>query len=330
MSQALFTAQDLKANVDARADGGAMEAATARGFVGLCTTLRAQLSDQALRHADAMQAALPDWRHTARFSQLGSNFTAAVAKAQHSLPHAVLVDVNRLLVAQLALRLDSTLRERRLTPEVMALVPAAASRLLVHLRDGVDGDYVFPGDYFVKDLRFTAGLTVPGGAEVLDLRSHPGQRVAMQILRREPSLAATRALLSDSGFDPWFRIHTEKRYLRHFHEAGWDAFYRRVAGLLLLHPQVRGVVGTAWFFDPQLDAISPRLGYLRNPLARGAFLVAGRTGQFDIDSATTNSESRRQLYDEGRYTPVPHTLVWPRLALLQWAGAADPPAKVQR
>ncbi len=276
-----------------------MEAATARGLVGLCTTLRAQLSDQALRHADAMQAALPDWRHTARFSQLGSNFTAAVAKAQHSLPHAVLVDVNRLLVAQLALRLDSTLRERRLTPEVMALVPAAASRLLVHLRDGLDGDYVFPGDYFVKDLRFTAGLTVPGGAEVLDLRSHPGQRVAMQILRREPSLAATRALLSDSGFDPWFRIHTEKRYLRHFHEAGWDAFYRRVAGLLLLHPQVRGVVGTAWFFDPQLDAVSPRLGYLRNPLARGAFLVAGRTGQFDIDSATTNSESRRQLYDEG-------------------------------
>lgn len=325
MAAALFTAQDVKANVNAPASGGVMDAATVRGFVGLCTTLRAQLSAQALPHADAMQAALPDWQLTARFSQLGSNFADAVAKAQRSLPNAVLVDVNRLLVAQLALRLDATLRERRLTPQVMALVPAAASRLLVHLREGVDGTYVFPGDYFVKDLRFAAGLTIPGGAEVLDLRSHPGQRVAMQMLRREPSLAATRALLSDSGFDPWFRIHTEKRYLRHFHEAGWDAFYRRVAGLLPQHPEVRGVVGTAWFFDPQLDAVSPRLSFLRKPLAGGAFLVAGRTSAFDIAAATAASEERRMLHEQGRYMPVPHTLVWPRHALLRWAGEDDTP-----
>jgi len=316
MAAQLLPASDVRAGVD----GDVMDPAVAAGFTALRDALRAQLPADALAHAGALQAALPDWRRTARFSQLGAPFAAAVANAQRTLPLAAQVDVNRLLVAQLMLRLGPTLRERRLSPDVLALVPAAAARLLAHLRDAVDVGYVFPGDYFVKDLRFAAGLTVPGGAEVLDLRSHPGQRVSLQVLRRQPSWLGLRALLSSSRVDPWFRIHTEKRYLRHFHEAGWDAFYRRVASLLRLHPEVRGVLGTAWFFDPQLDTVSPRLAYLRNPLARGAFLVTGRTSEFDIVSATTNSEARLQLYEQGRYTPVPHTLVWPRQALLHWAG----------
>jgi hypothetical protein len=292
-----------------------MDAAVAQGFFALREALNAQLPAEALATVVALRAALPDWRRTGRFSQLGAPFAAAVAAAQKALPRPVLVDVNRLLVTQLALQLDSIWADRRLTPELLELVPGAASRLLVQLSGPADPDYVFPGDYFVKDLRFVAGLTVPGGAEVLDLRSKPGLRVLLQLLRRQPVSLHLRALLSASRSDPWFRIHTEKRYLRHFHEAGWDAFYRRVAGLLVLHPEVHGVVGTAWFFDPQLDEVSPRLAYLRNPLARGAFLVAGRTSQFDIVSATTNSEARKQLYEQGRYVPVPHTLVGPRQAL---------------
>ena len=296
-----------------------VDAAVSQGFVALRDALSAQLPAEAVTAANALRAALPDWRCTGRFSQLGAPFAAAIAAAEKALPRPVLVDTNRLLVTQLALQLDSTWTDRRLTPELLDLVPGAASRLLSQLRAPADPDYVFPGDYFVKDLRFAAGLTVPGGAEVLDLRSKPGLRVLLHLLRRQPMPAHLRALLSASRADPWFRIHTEKRYLRHFHEAGWDAFYRRVAGLLVLHPEVRGVVGTAWFFDPQLDEVSPRLAYLRNPLARGAFLVAGRTSQFDIVSATTNSEARKQLYEQGRYVPVPHTLVWPRQVLLQWA-----------
>lgn len=303
-----------------------MDAGVASGFAALRDTLCARLGDDALRHAEGLQAALPTWRRTLRFSRLGAAFDAAVAHAQRELAPQVLVDVNRLLVTRLALQLGATLRERDLTPEILALVPAAAARLLTHLRGAVDASYVFPGDFFVKDLRFAAGLTVPGGAEVLDLRSHPGQRVSMQLLRRQPSLATLRGLLSGSRLDPWFRIHTEVRYLRHFHEAGWDAFYQRVAGLLRRHPEVRGVLGTAWFFDPQLDGVSPRLGYLRNPLARGAFLVAGRTTAFDIASATAHSEARQQLHRQGRYMPAPHTLVWPRHALLRWASAAERPA----
>ena len=297
----------------------AMETTVEQGFQALSDELRPQLPADALATIAALRSALPDWQRPAKFGQLGAGFVAAVVGAQVRWPASVLVGLHRLLIAELALDLGKTLSDRRLPPELLVLVPPAAARLLGHLRSGVDASYVYPDDFFLKDLRFVAGLTVPGGAEVLDLRSQSGLRVSWQLLRRQPTLAHLRALLTASRHDPWFRIHTEKRYLRHFHESGWDAFYLRVAALLEAHPNVRGVVGTSWFFDPQLDAVSPRLNYLRNPLARGAFLVPGRTSAFDIHSATTNSDARKQLHDQGRYTPIPHTLVWPRAALLQWA-----------
>jgi len=304
-----------------------MEPLVAQGFADLRASLRSQLSDECLAATAALRAALPDWQRPARFGQLGAPFADAVARAGQSLPGAAFVDVSRLLISELALDLEQTLSSRKLAPEVLALVPPAASRLLAHLRGSTDSSYRYPDDYFVKDLRFVAGMTVPGGAEVLDLRSKAGMRVSAQLLRRQPTLTHLRALLMGSRSNPWFRIHTEKRYLRHFHEAGWDAFYLRVAAMLLAHPEVRGVVGTSWFFDPQLDAISPRLSYLRKPLERGAFLVPGRSGAFDIASATVNSDARRQLFEQGHYMPVPQTLVWPRKELLLWARSLDDPAR---
>lgn len=303
-----------------------MEPAVEQGLRALGAELRSRLPPGALLAADSLLAAVPDWRTPGKFVNLGKGFRAAAATAAERLPGNVLVDVNRLVVVELALTLGAALRDRNIAPDVLALVPAAAARLLGHLRDAVGSSYVYPDDYLVKDLRFAAGLTLPCGAEVLDLRSRMGVRVSLDLLRRQPTLAHLWAVLSSGSIEPWFRIHTESRYLRHFHEPGWDAFYLRVASMLEAHTGVRGVIGTSWFFDPQLDAISPRLSYLRNPLARGAFLVRGKTGDFDIAAATTNSDVRKQGYDEGRYMPVPYTLVWPRVALLRWAGSAGPPA----
>ena len=33
--------------------------------------------------------------------------------------------------------------------------------------------------------------------------------------------------------------------------------------LLRLHPEVLGFAGRAWFYNPQLESVSPRLSYLR-------------------------------------------------------------------
>ena len=96
------------------------------------------------------------------------------------------------------------------------------------------------------------------------------------------------------------------------------------ASLLRGHPNVLGMAGTSWFYDPQLDAISPNLSYLRmRPVERGAVLVRQRTSEFDIISATTKSGTRQRLYEEGRYLPVPHSIIWPRDALIAWADGKE-------
>ena len=87
--------------------------------------------------------------------------------------------------------------------------------------------------------------------------------------------------------------------LNEFNEQGWDKCYLRIADLLDLRKDIQGMIGTSWFYDPQLLEISPRLAYLQKcPLERGAFLLRHGTGHFDIEHATMTSKTRRRLYNE--------------------------------
>jgi len=80
------------------------------------------------------------------------------------------------------------------------------------------------------------------------------------------------------------------------------------------------MVGTSWFYDPQLLAISPRLAYLQTtPLAHGAFLVRHGSGAIHTELATATSPTRRALAEKGSYIPVCYSLVWPRAELVRWA-----------
>jgi hypothetical protein len=123
-----------------------------------------------------------------------------------------------------------------------------------------------------------------------------------------------------SGPDPWFAPHVESRHLYEFNETGWETTYRNVASLLRRHTDVVGVVGYSWFYDPELESISPRLAYLRRgPLAAGARFLRGHTTRFDIDNAIAKSRTRRRLYRAGEYTPVAYRMVWLRSDILRWA-----------
>lgn len=185
--------------------------------------------------------------------------------------------------------------------------------LLAFLREEPEGGYAFPDDYFVKDYRFATGMTVPCGAQVVDLAERPGVKTMVALLPRAPKLAW------DAATRPWFKPHTESRYLDEFNEEGWNRCYGEMADLMDLLPDVAGMVATSWFYDPALTEISPRLAYLRQvPMAAGAVSVRHGTTQFDIDSATKTSPSRRALYQEGRYVPTCWSIVWPRTAMLAW------------
>ena len=127
-------------------------------------------------------------------------------------------------------------------------------------------------------------------------------------------------MLRLGGRGPLFRMHLDSRHLEEFNLLGRNQCFARIAELLEAMPGVRGLVGTSWFYDPQLERISPHLHYLRKvPMDGGAFLRIDGPGEIHTQRATARSETRRRLYEEGKYSPVCATVVWPRKDLLAWS-----------
>ncbi len=120
------------------------------------------------------------------------------------------------------------------------------------------------------------------------------------------------------GRKPYYRIHLHVPLLNDFTSEGWEASYLQIAELLNHNKNIKGVVRSSWFFDPEIRKISPNLSYLQNlPLSNGA--VSFYQNPDITGSALAKSKTRRELFDEGKYKPMNYLLVWPRNALIEWA-----------
>lgn len=204
-----------------------------------------------------------------------------------------------------------------LPSKIAALYPMAFERLAGYLQ-GLEGDY--PPDHKHKDWVFATGESVPvTRSHSVDLSSRIGYRASLGLIAADPRWRYARDLFRRQGVSPWLRVHTEPRWLEDWNEAGWEEVYRQCARLLRSRPQLLGLAATAWFYDPQLAAVSPRLCYCRERLLeRGAVMMRVGTSDFDIDSATARSPTRRRLHEAGQYVPVSYTMLWPRERLLRW------------
>jgi len=301
-----------------------MEPAIRDGLVTERAQLSKRLSQEEHAAAREFQAALPDWCNPRGTLE---RCCAMSATLRQLLTPSSFLHLNKFVVVDLALQLEHKVSSRNLPAEILALYPAAASRLLSYVHNVSDFEYALPlhdlmpaNDAFLKDLRFAAGLSVACASGAIDLRSAIGYRASARWILRNPSPRYARSVIRSGQVLPWCRHHTDSRYLEGFSEPGWDECYLQVAALMRLHPELLGFVGTSWFYDPQLEQVSPRLTYLRRrPLERGAHIVRSGTNAFDIHSATTRSDSRRRLYQQGKYTPVSYTLLWPREKIVAWA-----------
>ncbi len=225
----------------------------------------------------------------------------------------------RSLIAKLALKLPLVINQMDLPESILKLYPEAFDRVSAHLINNENDTYNLSNDFFDKDISFVLGVSVPAGAEVVDLKSYYKFLSIVRSLFRPGNVKAIVRFFRVGGTGPWFRIHVESRYLDYFNEPGWDACYLRIADLLEKNPSIRGMIGTSWFYDPQLLSISPRLAYLqKRPLERGAFMIRNRTTASAIQLSTLKSKTRRSLYQEGRYVPVEYSLLWPRKALISY------------
>ena len=153
------------------------------------------LSPVAVETFAPLEEALRDWRTPRAFGDLGSGFPALLHGTHARLDgEAERNAFNRAFVAHLASHLRFGLDERALPFEVLGRVPAALDRLHGFLSEHRES-YDLGDDYFLKDVRFAAGWTVPCGAKVVDLRSRLSLPISLvtALRGREPSLAV-RAL----------------------------------------------------------------------------------------------------------------------------------------
>ena len=176
-------------------------------------------------------------------------------------------------------------------------------------------------DLFRKEFGLASLRLYAAGAQLVDFRCG----VPRSIVWRGGARNIPRtwgALIRAGGFRPYFQIHTHDFMLNAFNSAGWDTCYICCAELYSVHPEVRGMFGSSWFYDPQLDTVSPRLSYLRQvPRTGGAHLFLWERGGQALNNALSTSPTRRKMYEEGSYFPAAYMLMWPRKQQIAWAKA---------
>lgn len=223
------------------------------------------------------------------------------------------------LVVEMIDNIPAKIDALNLPQPVLDLYPDMLDFVTQSLAETPDEKYLM-GEDIVRDLRLTSTRSIPCGAQIVDNCTY-----APKSLYRNNGLVNNLQSLwlfygRMGGLSPLYRIHTDTRYLKYFNAAGWDECYLNIAEIMRRNPHIRGMIGTSWFYDPQLETISPRLAYLRKrPQENGAYLRYGGPGDVHTERATATSNTRRELYEKGEYIPTCYTLMWARKDLLRWA-----------
>lgn len=194
--------------------------------------------------------------------------------------------------------------------------------ILKHIFDSKVDDihyYDHDNDLFLKDLNLCSLRMFPIGSQVVELSTAPRRFVISGGLSQFFG-AASFYLTTLYRKLPFYQVHLDTRWVSDFNRTGWYTFYSLIADMLKRNPDVKGVFGASWFYDPYLEKISPGLLYLRKvPEQGGARLFKVGSSYSDIENATYKSERRRRLYEEGKYTPTNYVFVWLRDDLIRWA-----------
>ena len=205
-----------------------------------------------------------------------------------------------------------------LHPEFALHYADAFNRIL----DQIEGNPDFANissDSFLKDLWLVRVVMIPAFAQVW--WPHSGLS-AKAVLRRGPR-AAAYVFLRCGGRAPFLEGHTHDPVAKaYWNEPGWREALRLAALALPALPRARGVFGTAWFYDPAILEISPRIAFAQDLQAgRGAHRIKIGSNEGAIANATATSAERRNRYRDGRYLPTDYALIWSRRDLLAAYGA---------
>ena len=213
-------------------------------------------------------------------------------------------------------RFDSAFAATGLHPEFGLHYADTFHRLL----DQIEKDPGFAdlsSDSFLKDLWLARLVMIPAFAQVWWPWSGLSGR---DVLRGGPA-ALVHVFLHCGGRRPFLEGHTHDPVARaYWNEAGWREALRLAALALPALPRAKGVFGTAWFYDPAVREISPRIAFAQD-LQADAFRLRIGSNEAAIANATATSAERRNRYREGAYLPTDYALIWSRAAIRSTYGA---------
>jgi hypothetical protein len=227
---------------------------------------------------------------------------------------------HRLLLVTLIEQYDERQKRYRIPDSIKSLILREFDRILSGMESTEEEFYVHDNDLFAKDLGLCRLKLLPCGSEVLDLWSGVSRSTLFcsgvsQFLREGFFLVARVG-----GFKPLYESHWDRRLVRQFTMREYDLCYARTAELLELNPDVKGMFGSSWWFDPQLEDIAPELLFLRQvPEENGARIFRIGPDASAVMDAIKFSKKRRALYESGKFMPSRYMLVWARDDMLDWA-----------
>ena len=170
-------------------------------------------------------------------------------------------------------------------------------------------------DSFLKDLWITRVVMIPALAQVW----WPHSGLSLRQLASGGIDALSYCFLRCGGRRPFLEGHTHDSMVAqgHWTAQGWSETLRLAALALSTLRRHRGVFSVAWYFDPEVARISPRLAFLADLYARsGPHRFRVGTNAATIANATAKSATRRRLYAAGSYLPTDYCVVWGRANLL--------------
>ncbi len=178
--------------------------------------------------------------------------------------------------------------------------------------------YTHTRDSLLKDFALCTGKLISTGLTLYNITKFPKS----YLLRNYKHLAY---FLSINAFGTMLEGHIDDRCYQLFNIKGWKEGYGLTSEIMRICPQIRGVFGRSWYYDPIVfNKISPELKFTSTfQLENGAKLLTAKATQSDIDFATSRSSVRQHLYNEGLYTPQGYILMWDRKNIMRWAQTLD-------
>jgi len=175
-------------------------------------------------------------------------------------------------------------------------------------------------DNYCKELAICLHRLIPAGGQLID----PGSGLPRSLLVRSPLFSIPKKLGYVAGlcggFRPFAEFHTHERMRHLFTPDGWEYCFRRLPAVFRSYPRLKGILGVGWFFDPQLETISPNLSFLREVSKRwGAIIMRGGVDPAATEGALLMSQHRRDLHNKGMYQPINYHIVAAKSRILAHA-----------